>query len=362
MDSGNNDLTPSQMNTADSTASSLNFIKKQGFDREVKQLIKQSEETIQSRYSHLFELGETRPEMTALKRYLNIYTSMKPEEHYCFFETFYNRNRIDILNCLKSDKWIKNGKLVIQFGEGIQGLSEKCKDRKIMLSDIYVIACDLQETAEKSIDGIDEKFANDIKEKDFIRPNILLLHLMRIFYYLNDGIDKVQLGEIVSKLEDDLGIQSDRKTVVKSQLQTTSDGDGEEGLSSIFTMAINMMEKMGIKPPPNMKTPTNKEISQVVSRVFNNDATQGAIEKMFSSLQGCTDFSSAVQTVVKNVTDPETMGAIQESVIQTAQIASQMPSSMPMSMPMSSNTPSNMPSHMSSHMPSDHMPFNQSNQ
>jgi hypothetical protein len=42
---------------------------------------------------------------------------------------------------------------------------------------------------------------------------------------------------------------------------------------------------------------------------------------MFTSLQGCNDFGQAVNTVVQNVTDPETMGAIQESVVSTAQVA-----------------------------------------
>ena len=42
---------------------------------------------------------------------------------------------------------------------------------------------------------------------------------------------------------------------------------------------------------------------------------------MFSSLQGCQDFGSAVKTVVQNVTDPSTMNAIQDSVMQTAQSA-----------------------------------------
>ena len=43
---------------------------------------------------------------------------------------------------------------------------------------------------------------------------------------------------------------------------------------------------------------------------------------MFTGLQGCQDFGSAIQHVVKNVTDPTTMEAIQGSVMQTAQFAS----------------------------------------
>lgn len=296
--------------------------KKNGFDRELRQLIKQSEETIHSRYGALIELGELRPELVCLNKYSNIYSGMKPEEHYCYFETFYNKNRMSIINSLEDDKWLRSGNLYVQFGEGIKDLAEKCKSIRIMLSDIYAISWDLKETAEKSLDGIDQKFASGAGSKDLIRPQIFLLHLMRIFYYLNDGSDKIKLGEIITKLEEELGIPKERMTVVK---ESATEDDEEGGLSSIFNVATGMMKKMGIEPPPDIKKPSNKEISTIIDKIFNNDATQGALEKMFSSLQGCTDLGSCLQTVVKNVTDPSTMSAIQDSVMQTSQIASQLP-------------------------------------
>lgn len=301
--------------------------KKIMFDREFRLLIKQAQETIQARYGVSMELGEIRSELVCLNRYLNIYNSMTPEEHYCYFETLFNRNRTAVLNCLKDDRWIRTGRLVIQFGEGIKGMSEKCKQIRITLSDIFLIACDLQTTAEKALDGIDEKFAQAAGGKDLIRPNILLLHLIRIFYHLNDGTDKDLLGLVVTQLENDLGVS--KKTVGSEPwispgapmggVATQSAATG--GLSGLFTMATSMMEKMGYKPPPGMKPPSEGEISNVISTVFNNETTQNAIQGMFTSLQGCQDFGSAVQTVVKNVTDPATMEAIQGTVMQTAQLA-----------------------------------------
>lgn len=290
-------------------------LKKTAFDREFRLFVKQSQETIQARYGMSIELGETRPELVCLNRYLSIYNGMAPHEHYGYFETLFNRNRKEILNCLKDDRWIRTGRLVIQFGDGVKGMADKCKQIRIMLSDIFLIACDLQALAEKALDGIDEQFAHAAGGKDLIRPNILLLHLMRIFYHLNDGPDKEALGAIVTQLESDLGVT--KKTVDETPVNPGVGG----GLSSLFTMATSMMERMGIKPPANMKPPTEAEINNVINSVFNNDNTQNAIQSMFSSLQGCADFPSAVQNVVKNVTDPATMGAIQESVMKTAEAA-----------------------------------------
>lgn len=190
--------------------------KKQCFDREFRSLLKQAEETIISKYGVSIEFGNTRPELICLKRYLSIYNNKEsqPQEHYCYFETLYNRKRSEILNCLKDDRWIRTGNVVIQFGDGVKTtpeLEQRRRQVRIMLSDIFLIACDLQTQAEKRLDGIDESFSQDIGGKDLIRPNILLLHLMRIFYHLNDGIDKTPLGEIVTQLEDILGVN--KKTV-----------------------------------------------------------------------------------------------------------------------------------------------------
>lgn len=300
--------------------------KKSSFDREFRLLIKQAEETIRARHGVSMEIGELRQELVCLSRYLSIYNSMDPHEHYCYFETMYGRHRNAILNCLKDDRWIRNSRIVIQFGEGIKGMPESCRRVRIMLSDIFLMACDLQESAERALDGIDEKFAAG--GKDLIRPNILLLHLMRIFYFLIENNDKEALGKIVTQLEDELAVP--RKTVgsepwATSQptMQQSSQPAPVGGLSGLFTMATTMMEKMGYKTPPSMKPPSEGEISNVINSVFNNETTQNAIQGMFTSLQGCQDFGSALQTVVKNVSDPTTMEAIQSSVLQSAQIAQQ---------------------------------------
>lgn len=340
VDPPSNELSPVDDSTTKAEA------KKRAFDKEFRALVKQSQETINARYGTAIEFGDVRVELVCLNRYLSIYNSMDPEEHYQYFETIYNRKRSEILNCLKDDRWLRTGNLVVQFGEGVRStreIEEKRKQVRIMLSDIFLIACDLQAQAEKALDGIDEQFAPAAGGKDLIRGNILLLHLMRIFYHLNDGPDKVKLGEIVTQLEDDLGVQNKTVTATKETPVVSSDGNPAGGLSSLFSMATNMMERVGFKPPPGMKPPSENEISAVISSVFNNETTQTAIQGMLSSLQGCNDFGSAVQEVVKNVTDPNTMAAIQGSVAQTAQLAVTNPADTPQGQT-STDAPSTPPS------------------
>ena len=55
------------------------------------------------------------------------------------------------------------------------------------------------------------------------------------------------------------------------------------GLSGLFALATSMMEKMGCRPPPNIKPPSENEISAVINTVFNNETTQNAIQARFNS-------------------------------------------------------------------------------
>ena len=296
---------------------------KNSFDREFLSFIKQSQEIINARYGVSIEFGDVRKEMVCLNKYLNIYNNMEPEEHFVYFTKLYNKNRSSILNTLNSDKWLSEGNIYIQFGDGIKSsreVAEKRKQVRIYVSEIYSIALDLQKKAEKTLDGIDETIASEVGGKDLIRPQILQLHLMRIFYHLNDDDDKIQLGKIVTQLENILGVP--KKTVNDDIFKSISQNmsSNTNGLSGLFSMATSMMEKMGYKTPPGMTPPSEIEINRVISDVFGNDTTQSAIRNMFTSLQGCNDFGSAVQEVVKNVTDPKTMQAIQGSVMNHKEI------------------------------------------
>lgn len=305
--------------------------KSSSFNRELRLLIQQCEDTIRSRYGVSIEMGEVRAELTCLTKFSNMYAKMQPEEFYQYFENIFNRKRVEILNTVKDDRWIRTGRISVQIGEGgRKELADKLKQHRIMLSDIFLIACDLQEQSEKALDGLDEQFTQGAGGKDLIRPNILLLHTMRIFYHLAEGEDKKALGVIVTQLESDMSMKN-RTVGSEPWLKHATPATGGTGtaFSGIFNMATGLMEKMGYTPPAGMKPPSETEITAVIGNVFNNPTTQNAIQSMFSSLQGCTDFGQAMQTVVGNVTDPVTMEAIKASVAETGYAAARQPGPQP---------------------------------
>jgi hypothetical protein len=309
--------------------------KSNSFDNDFKKLINQARGTILSRYGS--EMGNMRDEIILMDKYIKIaYGSTRPRDHYQYFETLYNRKRIFIIDCLKESSdhdgkkmmvidfdWIKGGNCVIQFGEGIKAPNKEFEEQRaqlqIRLSDIFASALELQKMTLERLKGFDSAMVQEAGGQDLIRPEILMLHLMRIFYHLNDGIDKNQLGKIVTHLEETLGVPM--RTVTKNPVdigtQTMSGPEGTGALSGLFSMATNMMKNMGYEPPAGMKPPSEQDISRVINSVFNNQTTQTAIQGMFKSIQGKADFGSTVQEVIRGVSSPETLNAIQESVTQT---------------------------------------------
>ena len=337
----NTDAVSNTVNAATIAAEAKAAAKRSAFDQEVQALIKQAQDTIISKYPDEV-VRQLKPpiELVSLHRYNTIYSSMDPVEHYRYFETIFNRKRLDILQCLKGDaskgdrylddRWLRSGNLVVQFGDGIKApsreIEEKRKLVRLMLTDIYLIAADLQRQAEEAMNELSD-ISPDVDGKDLIRTNILMLHLMRIFYHLNDGADKKIIGEVVTFLETELGVTKrtvvapNPATVATSVIGVPGSPATIGGLSSLFTMATSMMEQFGMKPPAGLKPPTEQEITTVMTNVFSNEATQNALKSVITGLNGTQDFGSAIQKAVASVTDPVTLAAIQGSVMNTAQQA-----------------------------------------
>lgn len=284
--------------------------KKKFFDKEFRALFKQSQETIFAKYGASMEYGNIRQESVCLNKYLAVYNNMDPTEHYRYFETLFGQKRREILNTIQDNSWTKGSKIVIQFGQGSsvsKELEQKRKQVRIMLSDIFTIAYELQSDAEQNIEELGKEFTDG--SRDLIRPNILILHLMRIFYHLNDGSDKEQLGKIVTHFENELGVS--KKSVGEDRKSLPIETGG---LSGLFSMATNVMKRMGFETPAGMEAPSESDISNVITSVFNHEGTQSVIQGMFSSLKGCNDIQGAIEAVVKSVSDPETMRNIQGTV------------------------------------------------
>jgi len=286
------------------------------FDKEFRLLITQCEETLKEKYKYSLEIGEIPEELLCLRKYKNIYNNMKPEEHYKYFLDVYLENRDNILNTIESDNWLRSDNIEICFGKGIKVLEQKCKLIKIMLSKIYLISLVLREQEESDI----EKFTHfdDINENvnstNLIRPSILLLHLTRIFYYLNNSTDKNTLCKIINSIEDELNITN--KTGHSNSTSNSNDTQNNGVFSGMFNMAKTLMDTMGVKTPENMKPPNDEEVSTILNNVFSNKDTQNTLQKIMSSFKDAPNFGSGIQQVLQELSQENDLQNLNSSIFE----------------------------------------------
>ena len=239
--------------------------------------------------------------LTNLELYYKIFVKCEPREHYKFFESVYNRHAPAIHKTLLSDSWLLTNKVTVQFGEDHKN-AEIFRHYNIQLSEFYTLALQVQKTAEQKRELVVD-IPDDLKE-ELTMARGFLLHLMRIFYHLNDGDDKMAV--VVSTLETELNVATrtvgSEPWVAKKPI--TANGSL---VNTFFGFATNLLQSAGFDTGQNTVPPNEEEVTKVVSGVLENPMTKNTITTIFEGLKGCDTIESAMQNVVKVMTNPNTM-------------------------------------------------------
>jgi hypothetical protein len=293
------------------------------FDIAFKDYVRKCKDIIKGQFEENSEEVYSDINMKTIKRYFQLYKKMNASEHFQYFETIYGINRSKILN--EDDEWIRKGDIIIQLG-GLKPTNNKSTDEKrrqirIYVSEIYNISCHLKNQSKELYADIDIKFIEEKGRLDMQGSDLLLLNLMKIFFHLNTGEDKILLVKIINKLEDKVGIAIKTNMPITPNNTNNNNNNSGSSFSGLFSIARTIMESSGIKPPPEIKTPTDEDVSRSINAVFQNKGTKDVIQKMVSSLQGQTDIGTALQSVISDIANPTTISALQTSIQQTAQQA-----------------------------------------
>lgn len=257
------------------------------FDQEIKALFDQSLEILNNRYSLSVGVGEQKPVVSSLKKYKGIYISTLPSEHFIYFKKLFDSKKGFIINTLEDDKWLKKN-INIQFGEHIPVLKGKCEHIKICISQIYQCALELQESAYKIIGDMNQ----DILEpnKDLIRPSILILHLLRIFYCVCDDSDRDLLIEPICKLESDLNVKNriiqpkseNFLANIISDIEANPDGSV---LQPVFSTINTFMRTINPNTDENLPAPSNGQLLQGIHALTANESIKNGCNTLLSSMK-----------------------------------------------------------------------------
>ncbi len=236
---------------------------------------------IKTNEKHKLNLSSRKnPIMSRLEKYIKIYDRTEPEEHLWYFQKLFNQNRPAILRGPERDNWIKNGNIILHFGEEIK---IPIRDAKVHLSIIYNTSIKLRDEMEEALDGLP-----DVEQShELMYPTILLLHLYRIFKEICESDeDKSKMSGYIKDLENEAGIKKSKRS--------NNNNDDDNGLSGLMGMATGLMEQMGMKLPEGQKLPSGNELTSAISGVMQNPQAKSFLGDMMKDMQECNNFGDVV--------------------------------------------------------------------
>ncbi len=280
------------------------------FEKNLGGFLTLSKTIIQSHERRNLKLSSKRnPILSRLEKYIKTYDRTEVEEHIWCFDKIYSSNRPAILRGPARDNWLKNGNLVIQYGEEV----DRVTDIKIHVSSIYNTACKLRDDIEESLQGLP-----DVDEsQELLYPSLYLLHLYKIFFETAGENDGEKLDEYISILEKEAGIKS------KGRSSSTADPMG-----SILGAATDFMGQLGIKLPEGQKMPSQEELGKALGTMMNNPQTKSMMGNVMKEMQECNSLGDVVNKLMSGLgggslgdnLDPATKQSIQDNISNASQM------------------------------------------
>jgi hypothetical protein len=187
------------------------------------------------------------------------------------FERLLLRSAQEIYNTDNDDRWMKQSVIIkISMNEKA---SEKFDKYIIYLSDLYLLACD-------------DKFDEEASNKDVVRPDVLKMLLLRIFYYLSEN-NRAMLERSIVFFENSLKIKDENRTVVLKKKSHA------EQFSNIGNMMLQSLKNFGagdFVPGLDEINLTPKLMTDLYESVLKTDV-KSVLTDLGSTLQQGKDLS-----------------------------------------------------------------------
>jgi len=239
---------------------------------------------------------------TCLNKYMKAYDLTEPMDHLPYFMRVYQKNKIAILRGYEDDNWLRDGNIIIRYGE-LEGVRAELK---LMLSAIYNIGLEIKKRVESNRKGLYKERPGECEELTYTQ--IFMLHLYRIF---KEGLDNNKEKETLTKCINEI-----------EMILNLNDGENnkanENGFGGLINMATNLMSTLNIKPPEGVSMPKEEEVGAAIGSIFNNPQTQNTIGTIFKDISECKDINQILQKLVTGFNNPTIAKAIGDTIGQTA--------------------------------------------
>lgn len=241
---------------------------------------------------------------------------------YSEFEIAFGKRRKAILAGLKDLSW------TIQRGYNINyGKKEELKKVHIPIDTIFTLANENLVKLEERLANIEEKLIDEGSKYELKHHILLLLHLLRLFFIVNIGKDRITLAIMVKSLEDELNVVIGERCIpVNANLGSSSTGLAS-GVGQAFGTISNLMRSIGINPPEGVRPPTDDQLSNIISGVFNNPTLQATVQSSMAGLNGSNNTTDVVASIMGNIIKGDVLQDITQATTSTVEQALYQPQS-----------------------------------
>ena len=272
------------------------------FDVEFQTLLDKCKDVLSAREGNItLNVPIVNPIVRSLNNYIKTYKERtEPEEHVEYIQQIFKANRISIL---KGDRsWLEKN-ISIQY--------LNIAKIKVHLSKIYNTSLQLQRDSEKRLEG---PHTPEEEEKiELIYPDILYLHLLRLFREVTDVKDSASLDKLILSLENELGIKRANSTGTSNSnpLQAM-------GLETMISQATDILKECGVKPPEGTSFPSANEIVPMFSNLLKDERVKGFMSMVVNGMKS-GNTTELINSMVGLVGDPNLKNAIMSTIEQATQ-------------------------------------------
>jgi hypothetical protein len=218
-----------------------------------------------------------------------------PEIFLNYFREIFLANQEEILKDHHQTDWLANKGITVQFGEELKDDPNKFKkfrNIKIHLSAIYNTSLRLREEMEEKLKSATADEYS--KHLELIFPDIILLHLYRIFKNCSTDQEKIKkLTEIELAIKKEIGREKDEPSADEARY-------GDVKSRSLAEKVKNSGPSLG-----SSAGIPGDDIRKAMGRFFNMPVISGTISSMMEKAKVANDPSELIGEFIGKITSPE---------------------------------------------------------
>lgn len=291
------------------------------FTEEVLKICNQFNIILEKDHESLYKSNKKPPVAIRVTNFLNSFIKLTKNSDCCeqsnktflrCFTMWGNLHRSELLHTVSSengmiklnDDWLLNENIVIDLRTSLKDLTpEESKimaQRVLEISTIYKCAMKLQVTNSDLLEN-----NQDIEEIDLKRRHIIILHLLRIYYYLSDIATKRVLSVSINDLEVELGM-------TKNVYEQDKIKKGGGIINRFFNTASKIM---GNDSFSNVTENIDEDkIMDVFEKIINNEETTKVVKDITQSTKDCKNFKDVITTLASEITKEETINLVRGEI------------------------------------------------